>query len=381
MLLSIDIFLIVCVCVIVLITRDFIYNKSDSFFRRYIGILYIVGVLIQINIGFVVNHLDINHHYFYLFPVEVFFLSMIYEYLIAIPHYNRKLSSIYASSTIFASVLYFGTIGLIPNNESYWLIAQIVKALFVIGVFAYLFKNYIFLFKKYQFKYRNFAFNFVSLLLVCFYFIFILVGLLLNRLDVQVLFFSKSVFTIITLCLIVKAIYDNISTKKQIQSPVMKEAEENQGDESVTTERLPSITVKEAVVSPHVPIKKYEKSRLKAYEIEKIKLAIDDELIVNKAYLNPDLSLQKLSNQLNITSHNISQVFNLSYQSNFKDYVNKLRCKHAVELLQDSNDKHIIEIAYESGFNSKTSFYRAFNKNYNVNPTEYKLILNQKKQF
>src|SRR5690606_18321663 len=78
MLLSIDIFLIVCVCVIVLITRDFIYNKSDSFFRRYIGILYIIGVLIQINIGFVVNHLDINHHYFYLFPVEVFFLIFFY---------------------------------------------------------------------------------------------------------------------------------------------------------------------------------------------------------------------------------------------------------------------------------------------------------------
>ena len=51
----------------------------------------------------------------------------------------------------------------------------------------------------------------------------------------------------------------------------------------------------------------------------------------------------------------------------------------AVKLLKDSSEKHIIEIAYESGFNSKTSFYRAFNKNYNVNPTEYKLKLDQKK--
>src|SRR5690606_2663132 len=122
-------------------------------------------------------------------------------------------------------------------------------------------------------------------------------------------------------------------------------------------------------------VKKYEKSRLKAHEIEKIKLAIDDELIVNKAYLNPDLSLQKLSNKLNITSHNISQVFNFSYQSLLNNYVNNVRFDYAVNLLYDSYEKHIIEIAYERWFNSKISLYRAINKNYNVNPTESKLYL------
>lgn len=380
MLLPINIFLTVCVCVVVLITRELIYNKTDHFFKKYIGIVYLFGIFIQINIGFIVNYTDLSLHYFYLFPVEIFFLSIIYEFLIAKSHYNKRLSLTYALVSVLLTIIYFAFIYFVPKIESYWTVAQSIKTFFVICIFAQLFKNYIYIGKKYRFKEKQFALRFVSLLIVCFYVIFILVGLLLNQIDIGVVFVSKTVFCILTIMFLSQAIYDYFKVKKELNVQENLFVEVDNATVEIDAEST-SLTITDHRVQEKSSVKKYEKSRLKAHEIEKIKLAIDDELIVNKAYLNPDLSLQKLSNKLNITSHNISQVFNLSYQSNFKDYVNKLRCDYAVKLLKDSSEKHIIEIAYESGFNSKTSFYRAFNKNYNVNPTEYKLILDQKKQF
>ncbi|WP_449397875.1 helix-turn-helix domain-containing protein [Chryseobacterium wanjuense] len=67
-------------------------------------------------------------------------------------------------------------------------------------------------------------------------------------------------------------------------------------------------------------------------------------------------------------------MINAGFQKNFFQYVNEYRIEHAKKLLKDNskNKLSILGIAYESGFNSKTSFNTTFKKLTNQTPSEFK---------
>jgi YesN/AraC family two-component response regulator len=85
---------------------------------------------------------------------------------------------------------------------------------------------------------------------------------------------------------------------------------------------------------------------------------------VDKPYLLTDFTLAELSSQLNVPTKTISMVVNSKLKSSFPELVNSYRIKFAIELLKDFKKKNLtIEaVAYESGFNNRTSFYNAFKK-------------------
>ncbi|MCZ6899895.1 MAG: helix-turn-helix domain-containing protein, partial [Bacteroidetes bacterium] len=76
----------------------------------------------------------------------------------------------------------------------------------------------------------------------------------------------------------------------------------------------------------------------------------------------------------NIPSHHLSQVINDRIGLNFFDFVNSYRIKEATRLLSDSQKSEytIIELAYESGFNSKSTFNSAFKRFAGSTPTEFR---------
>lgn len=120
------------------------------------------------------------------------------------------------------------------------------------------------------------------------------------------------------------------------------------------------------------PSEKYQRSKMKDAELENIQTKVS-KLMDEKVFLDPELSLSNLADSLEIPKYNLSQFFNIAYKCNFKEYINKLRCEHAIKhILDQKTEDHIINIAYSSGFNSKTSFYRAFNKIYKCTPLEYR---------
>jgi len=94
----------------------------------------------------------------------------------------------------------------------------------------------------------------------------------------------------------------------------------------------------------------------------------------NKSYLNPYLSLNLLSNELDLSEGYISQVINKSMDQNFTDFINSLRVEDAKVMLlsEDFKNYTILSIGLESGFNSKSSFYTAFKKFTGKTPLEYK---------
>ncbi len=91
----------------------------------------------------------------------------------------------------------------------------------------------------------------------------------------------------------------------------------------------------------------------------------------NRLFTDPDLNLNKLSEHLEISPRELSRIINTEGEQNFNDFLNEFRIDHFKELLE--NDQFSIEgMAYEAGFKSKTSFYRAFKKSTGQTPLQYK---------
>jgi len=91
-------------------------------------------------------------------------------------------------------------------------------------------------------------------------------------------------------------------------------------------------------------------------------------------YLEPSLSVYDLSKQLNWQPKELSVLINHYLNQHFFDFVNEYRIKKAMEILADASKNHltILEILYEVGFNSKSSFNTAFKKYTKQTPTEYR---------
>jgi AraC-like DNA-binding protein len=104
---------------------------------------------------------------------------------------------------------------------------------------------------------------------------------------------------------------------------------------------------------------------------------IQDKLIVfmveKKAYLNPQLSLEAVSKELNESRYHISQVINENLNSKFNDFVNGYRLAEFKQLVvKPRRRKASIEsLARLSGFNSKTSFHAVFKRATGQTPSKF----------
>ncbi|NHN25941.1 helix-turn-helix transcriptional regulator [Flavobacterium jejuense] len=94
----------------------------------------------------------------------------------------------------------------------------------------------------------------------------------------------------------------------------------------------------------------------------------------NEPFLDSNLTLEKLAFSFNIKPKELSVLINYKKGSHFFDFINEYRIKKAKKILSDpkKNDKTILEVLYEVGFNSKSSFNTAFKKHTNLTPTEFK---------
>ncbi|MGS2763028.1 helix-turn-helix domain-containing protein [Sinomicrobium sp. M5D2P9] len=100
---------------------------------------------------------------------------------------------------------------------------------------------------------------------------------------------------------------------------------------------------------------------------------IDELLNVGKLYRKPDLSREYIAEKIGISPGYLSEIINSNYNQNFSSLVNSYRIKEAMELLQhpEFSKYNIVSVAYEVGFNSKSSFYKAFKKETGTTPSIY----------
>ena len=106
-------------------------------------------------------------------------------------------------------------------------------------------------------------------------------------------------------------------------------------------------------------------------------LVLDEKLTrlmtVDQLFLDNELGLPVLAKSLGATSNEVSWLINEIHHDNFYNFINKYRIGEAKKLLlsEQYQKLNIIGIAYQSGFNSKTTFNQAFKKHTGQSPTDF----------
>ncbi|MEN8157701.1 MAG: helix-turn-helix transcriptional regulator [Bacteroidota bacterium] len=124
--------------------------------------------------------------------------------------------------------------------------------------------------------------------------------------------------------------------------------------------------------------KKYARSGLKKRDAERYIQMIEECMKVDKPYLERELTIYDLSAQLQIPRHFLSEVINEHMERNFYHLVNDYRIQEVKQRISDPAYNHltILAIAYDSGFNSKSSFNTIFKEKTGMTPSEYQRSVN-----
>ena len=96
-----------------------------------------------------------------------------------------------------------------------------------------------------------------------------------------------------------------------------------------------------------------------------------------KPYLNAQVNIADLSENLSLSTKHLSQVINQSFDKSFFDFINSYRIQEAQQILKESSDDKltVLEVMYDVGFNSKSSFNTAFKKETGQTPTEFRKMI------
>jgi AraC-like DNA-binding protein len=120
------------------------------------------------------------------------------------------------------------------------------------------------------------------------------------------------------------------------------------------------------------PREKYQNSGLTSAMSHSLK----QQLLVameQKVYLDPTISLESLAKKLNTDRYSLSQVINQEFNSNFYEFINDHRIGECMAMIHNNpvQPDSIADLIYNSGFNNKVSFYKAFKKKNKMTPAQY----------
>ena len=116
-----------------------------------------------------------------------------------------------------------------------------------------------------------------------------------------------------------------------------------------------------------------KKNKLDEKEILEIQNLVKAYFEVEKGYRRSELSLSILANEINTTTNKLSWVINNVYKKTFYELVNEYRVEDFSQRINQNKHKEftLIALAVEVGFNSKSTFYKAFKEITKMTPSEY----------
>jgi AraC-like DNA-binding protein len=126
----------------------------------------------------------------------------------------------------------------------------------------------------------------------------------------------------------------------------------------------------------HLNEKEDSNERVESIKQRELFQKINDYVENRKLYLDPYLGLDRLAKLLELSPGYLSYLINNYSSDNFSDYINKMRISQVKELITDTDYMNYtaISIGLESGFNSKSTFYKAFKKFTGMSPVEFKKL-------
>jgi AraC-like DNA-binding protein len=119
---------------------------------------------------------------------------------------------------------------------------------------------------------------------------------------------------------------------------------------------------------------KYGKSGLSADKAEACHRSLLRLMAEKRPYTDPDLTLAGLADMLGVTAHNLSEVINTRTGQTFFDFINQYRVDKVTADLADPDKRHLklLAVAFEAGFNSKSSFNSIFKRITGQTPSDFR---------
>ena len=138
--------------------------------------------------------------------------------------------------------------------------------------------------------------------------------------------------------------------------------------------RRPAPETRETDETTPLATKKYEKSQLTPERTERYLNRLLQLMESERPYIDGDLTIQKLAEQLSIPAPHLSQTINERLSKTFPDFINSYRIEEAKKRLLDPSRKHytVLAIAEEVGFNSKSAFNDVFKRHVKMTPSEFR---------
>jgi len=121
-------------------------------------------------------------------------------------------------------------------------------------------------------------------------------------------------------------------------------------------------------------VPKYVNSTLTEDEANTIMLKLKRVMEVERLYIDPEITLPKVAERLQIRPHKLSQVINQQLNMTFNEYINSCRIREikGIMKLPEYQNLKIASIAYDYGFNTISSFNTAFKKFTHYTPSQYR---------
>ena len=92
-------------------------------------------------------------------------------------------------------------------------------------------------------------------------------------------------------------------------------------------------------------------------------------------YLNGSLTIEILSKETGIPKHYLTQIINEHLHKNFYNFINEYRVNKVIEMMKKDAEQSytILALAFDAGFNSKSSFNTIFKKFTGKTPSQYRI--------
>lgn len=121
---------------------------------------------------------------------------------------------------------------------------------------------------------------------------------------------------------------------------------------------------------------KYLRSAIPPERLAAMAAQLETHLAEQRSWLHEQLRLGELADELGWPVHELSQVINRAGGGSFHDLVNGHRLDEACRRLSDPARQHesVLAIAFDSGFNSKTAFNRAFRARFGTAPSAWRRV-------
>lgn len=119
--------------------------------------------------------------------------------------------------------------------------------------------------------------------------------------------------------------------------------------------------------------KPYVQNMFSQIDLETLSEKLDRLMQSNKLYLNKDLVLQDIADQVGLSHRVVSQFIRIKYNMGVREYINRFRVLAAIDLMKAGylENKSLEGLCLSVGFNSRITFFLAFKRHTGMSPTEY----------